>query len=68
MKSSKSALKVVESSPDGFSIVTGVNEIDYLVPEFMVPMVNHVQDRQEQMSALTVGLQDGGVSTVTMLC
>lgn len=64
MKHNKNPLEVIESTPDGFAVVPGVDKMDFLVPEFMVPMVDHVRETRTQKSAFEVGLQDGGVNTI----
>jgi len=62
MKSTTSAKQKLDSIPKGLEIVSSEDGTDYLVPEFMVPMAEHVRDVRDHRSALKVGLQDGGVS------
>jgi len=64
MKSTKSAKQKPESIPNGLELVSSEDGTDYLVPEFMVPMAEHVRDVREHKSALKVGRQEGGVSEI----
>jgi len=64
MKSTKSAKQKPDSIPKGLELVSSEDGTDYLVPEFMVPMAEHVRDVRDHRSALKVGLQDGGVSEI----
>jgi len=65
MKSIKAADQKVESIPDGFTAVPAIDGIQYVVPEFLIPMADHIRNTREKLSASKVRFEAGGVRMIT---